>query len=192
MFTVEITSMPGVAQLLDVLPALRVAGPRHVRVRELVDERDLGRPGEDRVDVHLLERRAAVLDRPPRHDLEVADLLRGARAAVRLDEADHDVGAALPPAAALVQHRVGLADAGGEPDVDAQLASAGSLMTARSRQRCQLVERQVQLEHVHARLADEPQGPCRRCARRSTPSRPAARAHGPRRPAGPAAERTRD
>ena len=53
---------PGVEERLDVLPALLVARARDVRVGELVDERDLGPAGDDRVDVHLLERRAAVLD----------------------------------------------------------------------------------------------------------------------------------
>ena len=80
-----------VEQLLDVLPALLVAGAGHVRVRELVDERDCGRAREDRVDVHLLEAAVAVLDLAARHDLEVADLLRGLRAAVGLDEPDDDV-----------------------------------------------------------------------------------------------------
>ena len=75
MFTVEITSMPGVQELLHVLPALLVARAGHVRVRELVDQRDLGRTGEDRVQVHLLERRPSVRERPARHDLEVAELL---------------------------------------------------------------------------------------------------------------------
>ena len=44
------------------------------------------------------------------------------RPAVGLDEADDDVGAALVPAPALVEHREGLADAGGGAEVDAQLA----------------------------------------------------------------------
>ena len=64
--------MPGIEQLVDVLPALRVARAGHVGVRELVDEHPLGLAGEDRVDVHLLERDAAVLDLLARHDLEVA------------------------------------------------------------------------------------------------------------------------
>ena len=109
MFSVEMTSMPGVEQLLDVLPALLVPRAGHVRVRELVDERDLRAPREDRVDVHLLERRAAVLDALARDDLEVADLVGRLRAAVRLDEADDDVLAVLAPAPALVQHRERLA-----------------------------------------------------------------------------------
>ena len=52
----------GVEQRLDVLPALLVLRAGDVRVRQLVDERHLGPAGEDRVDVHLLERRAAVVD----------------------------------------------------------------------------------------------------------------------------------
>ena len=94
--------------------------PGHVRVGELVDESDLGPAGDDRVDVHLLERRAAVLDACARHDLEAADLLGGLRAAVRLDEADDDVGAALGAPATLAEHRERLADAGSGPEVDAE------------------------------------------------------------------------
>ena len=47
----------GGEQLLDVLPALRVARAGHVGVGELVDQRDLGPAGEHGVDVHLGERR---------------------------------------------------------------------------------------------------------------------------------------
>ena len=43
---------------------------------------------------------------------------RRVRAPVGLDEADDDVGAAGVPAAALVEHRDGLADPGGRPEVD--------------------------------------------------------------------------
>ena len=95
MFSVEMTVIPGVEELVDVLPALLVARAGNVRVRELVDERDLGPAREDRVDVHLLERRAAVLDGAAWDDLEVADLLRGPLATVGLDEPDDDVGAAV-------------------------------------------------------------------------------------------------
>ena len=57
--------------------------------------------GEDGVEVHLLERGAPVLDGATRDDFELADLLRGARSAVRLDEADDDVGAAVDAAGGL-------------------------------------------------------------------------------------------
>ena len=47
----------GVQELVDVLPPLLVARAGDVRVRELVDERHLGRARDDRVHVHLLEGR---------------------------------------------------------------------------------------------------------------------------------------
>ena len=63
MFTVRDDVDPGVEQVFDVLVALGVARARGVGVGELVDQAD-GRPAcQDRVDVHLAERDAAVLDR---------------------------------------------------------------------------------------------------------------------------------
>ena len=114
----------GVEQLLDVLPALLVARARHVGVRELVDERQLGPAREERVEVHLLEDRVPVGDARARHDLETADLVGRPLPAVRLDEADHDVLAARLATATLVEHRVRLADAGCGAEVDAQRAAA--------------------------------------------------------------------
>ena len=75
-----------VEELLDVLPTLLVAGARNVGVRELVDEHHVGTPGQHRLDVHLLELGAAVLDLAPRDDLEIAELLGGAGPPVRLDD----------------------------------------------------------------------------------------------------------
>ncbi len=80
-------------ELLDVLPALDVPASGHIRVGELVDERDRRVPRQHRVEVHLLESRAAVLDLAPRDDLEVAELLGGPRPAVGLDEGDDHIGA---------------------------------------------------------------------------------------------------
>ena len=81
----------GGEDLLDVLPALLVAAARDVGVGELVDEHPFRTTGDDGVDVHLLERRAAIDDLLARHDLEVADRLGGQGAVVRLDESDDDV-----------------------------------------------------------------------------------------------------
>ena len=110
----------GVEQLLHVLPALLVARARDVAVRELVDERDLRVPGEDGVHVHLGERPAAVLHRPPWQHLEPVGHGVGEHPAVVLDERDHDVGAAVLAAVPLAQHRVRLAHPGCRPEVDPQ------------------------------------------------------------------------
>jgi hypothetical protein len=57
-------------QLLDVLPPLGVAGAGHVGVRQLVDHRDLGAPGQHGVDVQLLEPASSVRHVPAGHDLQ--------------------------------------------------------------------------------------------------------------------------
>ena len=80
------------------------------------------RPARDhRVDVHLLERDAAVLDLLRAHDLEIADLRLRLGASVRLDEADDDVDAASAQVVRLVEHPVRLTRSGRRPDVDLEL-----------------------------------------------------------------------
>ena len=103
----------GGEQFLDVLPALRMPRAGRVRVRELVDEGDLGLAREHGVDVHLLEGHPAVRLGAARHDLEPLDHRRGGRPAVRLDEGHDHVVALAGEAPALLEHGVGLADAGG-------------------------------------------------------------------------------
>ena len=119
---------------------------------ELVDERDLRLSREHGVDVHLLERAVAVAQLPSRDDLEVSDLVRCLASSVRLDEADDDVLAVVAAASAFVQHRERLADACRGPEVDAERASRHAYsVTLRGLG----VEREVELEDVHARLAEE-------------------------------------
>ena len=118
MLTVETTSMPGGEQLLDVLPALLVPRAGDVGVGELVDQRHRGMAGQHGVDVHLGEDGSAVGELMARDDLQAVEQLGGVPAAVGLHEPDDDVGAALEPAAALVEHRVGLADPGCRTEVD--------------------------------------------------------------------------
>ncbi len=114
---------PGLEQRLDVLPPLLVARARHVRVRELVDERDLRMPREHRVEIHLLELATPVRELAARDDLEIADLFGGQHPAVGFDEADHHVGPAIVAAPTLVQHRERLADAGSCTEIDTKRAA---------------------------------------------------------------------
>ena len=62
-------------------------------MRELVDHAELRLAREDRVDVHLLEGDPAIVDLPPRDDLQVAQLRLGLRASVRLDKPNDNVDA---------------------------------------------------------------------------------------------------
>jgi hypothetical protein len=57
-------------ELLDVAHALGVPAPGRVRVRQLVYQDELRPAHEDGVEVHLLEHLPAVLDPPPREDLQ--------------------------------------------------------------------------------------------------------------------------
>ena len=112
-----------VDQLLDVFPALLVARTGNVRVGELIDEHLAGPARQDRVDIHLFELAAAILDAPARHDLELADLFRRVGAAVGLDEADDHIGATAVAAARFVQHGERLADARCGAQVDPEVAA---------------------------------------------------------------------
>ena len=70
-------------QLEHVLVALPVLRAGDVGVRDLVDDRDRRAAREHRVEVHLLDGDAAVLDLAAGDDLETADERRGLRPAVR-------------------------------------------------------------------------------------------------------------
>ncbi len=106
-----------VEQLFDILPAFLVSRTRYVRMGQLVDQYDVGTPSQDGVDVHLVEVDIAVVDLAQRQDLEVAELLRGSRPPVGLDDADDDVRAPLVASATLVEHRERLADAWGRTQI---------------------------------------------------------------------------
>src|SRR5262249_58387666 len=107
----------------DVLPALLVrAGSRHVRVRQLVDEGDLGLSPQHRVKVHLPEAASPVLDGLAWHDLKALDQLLGAPPSMALDEADRHVGTPLLPAATFAEHGIGLAYPRGRTQVDTEVA----------------------------------------------------------------------
>ena len=113
--TVEMTSMPGVEDLVDVLVALLVAQPGAFVCASSSTSASSGARADDGIDVHLLELERAVLDAQPRHDLEPFGERRRLRPVVRLEVADHDVTPLVLRLPALLQHPVGLADPGGLP-----------------------------------------------------------------------------
>ena len=86
---------PGFEQFQHVLIALLVFAKRRVGMRQLIDDRHLGMALENRVEIHLLDNHAAIIDAPARHDLEPLDQRRGIDPVVRLDERQHHVDAAL-------------------------------------------------------------------------------------------------
>ena len=92
-------------------------------MREFVDERHLRLAREYRVEVHLLERAAAVGDDTAGNSLQTLQELRGQLPVIGLGEADDDVRAAREPAVALTEHRVRLSHPGRRAEVDAQLTA---------------------------------------------------------------------
>src|SRR4029079_124152 len=108
-------------QLLDVLPAPRMARARRVRVRELRADRKARPPFERAIEVELLDARAAIVDRAARQKLETLEPRGGLGAAVRLDEAHDDIDARPAALVRLDEHRVRLADAGGGAEEDLEL-----------------------------------------------------------------------
>ena len=112
-------------QFLDVEIALGMAAAGRVGVGEFVDQGDLRPPRDQRVEVHFLERLVLVADPLARQHLEALQQGLGLRPAMGLDDADHDIGAGLPPGMRALQHLIGLADAGGGADEDLQPAGAG-------------------------------------------------------------------
>ena len=110
----------GIENLEHVLIPLGIAAAGDVRVRQLVDHARLGLALDDRVDVHLFEHHAPVLDLASRNDLEIPDLCLRVAAAVGLHDADDDVEAARAERMRLLQHLVGLADPWRSADIDSQ------------------------------------------------------------------------
>ena len=117
--------LAGLAQLVDVLPALGVAAAGDVRVRQLVDQGHGRVAGEHRVDIHFLDRAPPVGERAAGNNRQIADLRRGVGPSVDLHESDGHIAAAGAAAAPLLQHRIGLAHPRGRPEVDTQLSACG-------------------------------------------------------------------
>ena len=120
MLTVVQTSMPWSSSSADVVVALVAHRTGCVRVRQLVDDRDARAALDQPVDVELGLGPAARAVAQQRRALEPARALLGGDAPVRLEVADHEVGALLGGQTSVAEHLVGLADAGGRAEVEAQ------------------------------------------------------------------------
>src|SRR5262249_3680419 len=118
---------PGGEDVEHVLVALLVLATRRVGVRDLVDDADLGLAGEDRLEIHLLDGHAPVLNLAAGHHFEPGDQCFGLGAAVGLDESEHDIDAALAERARLPEHPGRLGDPGPQPDVQLEPAPPGAL-----------------------------------------------------------------
>ncbi len=134
-------------------------------------------PVQDGVGVHLGELDAAVARHPAGYHRQVLELTGGVLPAVRLHDADDDIGAAGRPPPALAEHVDGLADPRGRAQVHPQPAPGrtlpgrggggwgghGGLFSAMpgssSRGGAELLQGQVQFQHVDPFLADETEGP---------------------------------
>ena len=115
----------GVQNVVDVLIALGVLDARGVRVRKLVDEAELGRPLEDRRQVHFLEGAPSIFHLAPGDDLEPLGLRGGLRAPVCLEDSHHNVAAVGLFGLALLEHAVCLADPCRHAEEDLVVASPG-------------------------------------------------------------------
>ena len=114
----------GGQQLLDVLPALLVAAPGALVWASSSTSATSGRRA--RTASRSISSRVAprYSTRTAWDDREVPQLLLRASTAVGLHVADDHVSAAAPPPPSLVEHGVGLADAGCGPEVDVQPAAS--------------------------------------------------------------------
>ena len=87
---------------------------------ELVDHRDARLPCFDRLDIHLRQHDAAVLDWSQRHLLEAIDQRACLGPSVRFDETDDDVDALVAELMRVLEHAIALANTGSGADVQAE------------------------------------------------------------------------
>jgi hypothetical protein len=109
-------------QLLDVEIALGMPAAGRIGMREFVDEGDLGTARDQRVEVHFLERLVPVADRFARQHLKPLQQSLRLRPPMGLNDTDDNIGARLSLGVRILQHFIGLADAGSGADKDLQPA----------------------------------------------------------------------
>lgn len=97
-----------------------------------------------------------MFDGAPRHQLHPVEEGCGAFPSVSLDQSDDDVGAPGGASATLVEHGEGLPDTGSGSQVHTQHARGVGSSSIRSA--CP-IRRQVELQHVHAGVAEDAERP---------------------------------
>ena len=118
---------PGDEQLLDIHVAFGMPALRRIGMRKLVDQ-DEARPSrQNSVKVHFGERVALVIDDPARDNFEPLQKRLGLLTAMRLGDADDDIGAFGLFCPRCRQHFIGLADARRGAEKDLQAAMFGLL-----------------------------------------------------------------
>jgi hypothetical protein len=113
----------GPEQFLDVLVTAGVAAAGGIGVGQLIDKDNGGPAPQHGVEVHLFQHHAVILDAPPRHLLQVADLGGRLGPAMRFHDADDHIDALPFEAVGFLQHQVRFAHAGGEAEVDLEPAA---------------------------------------------------------------------
>ncbi len=136
-------------------------------MRELIHQSDLGLACQDGVHIHFLDDDGAVDVAAARDDLQAIEERCRLPAAVGLDQAHHNVDALAFQPVGLFEHLPGFPDAGAISEIDLELSplgaadhaqeTVGSVLSHGPASSSRWVQIEVELEHVHARLAQESQ-----------------------------------
>ena len=149
----------GVEEHGDVLPALGIPAARDIGMGVFVHNRGPRRPGQDRVEIHLLKLRVPVGQPPGRDDFESLQQRPRLAAAVVHGERDDDVLAALAEPVGFFEHLVGLAHTRRGAQEDPQRSTCHavilSLGLCRLRRPCGRRHGEVEGSHVDRRLAEK-------------------------------------
>ena len=136
-----------------------MAAAGRIGVGKLVDEDDARMAGDDGIEVHFLDRLAVVDNGFAGNDFEALEQGFGLLASMGLDYADDHIDALLALCLGVLEHFVGLADAGRGADENPQLAGTACLLPGRFQQgfrRWTLFEIATLFCHWLGRLAHVP------------------------------------
>jgi hypothetical protein len=97
--------------------------PGQIRMRELIDQENLGVPGKCGIQIKLAAGDVAVANGDGRQALQAFGQSLGLDPAVRFDIAQHHIRAGRAHSAGGLEHRVGLSDSGGRAEENPQPAT---------------------------------------------------------------------